>query len=55
LWRISRRLLGEGSRYTLIFEANTNQIRNPNLIFPGQVFDVPEDEGSADAGQSGSG
>ncbi|MEZ5881250.1 MAG: Ig-like domain-containing protein [Nitratireductor sp.] len=55
LWRISRRMLGEGSRYTLIFEANTNQIRNPNLIFPGQVFDVPEDEGSADAGQSGSG
>ena len=55
LWRISQRMLGEGKRYTLIFEANTDQIRNPNLIFPGQVFEVPGDEESAEAIQSGSG
>ena len=55
LWRISRRMLGEGKRYTLIFEANTDQIRNPDLIYPGQVFEVPDAEGTASAGQSGSG
>jgi nucleoid-associated protein YgaU len=42
LWRISRRLLGNGLRYTQIYDANTGQIRNPNLIYPGQVFIVPE-------------
>ncbi|MEW6436631.1 MAG: LysM peptidoglycan-binding domain-containing protein [Pseudomonadota bacterium] len=41
LWRISRKLLGHGTRYTLIYEANASQIRNPNLIYPGQVFVVP--------------
>jgi len=28
-------------RYTVIYEANRDQIRNPRLIFPGQVFMVP--------------
>ncbi|MGP0060305.1 MAG: LysM peptidoglycan-binding domain-containing protein [Beijerinckiaceae bacterium] len=41
LWRISRKLLGAGPRYTQIYEANTGQIRNPKLIYPGQVFIVP--------------
>ena len=41
LWRISRKLLGHGMRYTLIYEANATQIRNPDLIYPGQVFVVP--------------
>jgi nucleoid-associated protein YgaU len=41
LWRISRKLLGAGPRYTQIYEANTGQIRNPKLIYPGQVFVVP--------------
>jgi nucleoid-associated protein YgaU len=41
LWRISRRMLGRGIRYTVIYEANREQIRNPHLIYPGQVFDVP--------------
>ena len=41
LWRISRKLLGHGTRYTVIYEANASQIRNPNLIYPGQVFVVP--------------
>ncbi|MGB7286229.1 MAG: LysM peptidoglycan-binding domain-containing protein, partial [Salaquimonas sp.] len=48
LWRISRRMLGEGRKYTMIFSANSNQIKNPNRIYPGQVFDVPEDEEKPD-------
>ncbi|RFB80184.1 LysM peptidoglycan-binding domain-containing protein [Methylovirgula sp. 4M-Z18] len=43
LWRISRKVYGAGLRYTQIYEANTNQIRNPNLIFPGQIFVLPKD------------
>jgi hypothetical protein len=41
LWRIARRAYGHGPRYTLIFEANKSQIRDPDLIYPGQVFTVP--------------
>lgn len=43
LWRIARRAYGRGERFTLIFEANTNQIRDPDLIFPGQIFALPEE------------
>ena len=41
LWTIARRVYGEGIRYTQIFEANADQIRDPDLIYPGQVFDLP--------------
>lgn len=41
LWRLSRRVFGQGIRYTSIYDANRDQIRNPALIFPGQVFDLP--------------
>jgi len=41
LWRISRFIYGEGLRYTVIYEANRNQIRDPDLIYPGQIFEVP--------------
>ncbi len=41
LWRISRKVFGHGIRYTLIYEANANQIRDPSLIYPGQVFVLP--------------
>ncbi|MFC0220657.1 LysM peptidoglycan-binding domain-containing protein [Pseudochelatococcus lubricantis] len=43
LWRISRRVYGQGTRYTVIYGANQNQIRNPNLIYPGQLFVLPGD------------
>ncbi len=43
LWRIARRLYGSGWQYTVIYEANEQQIRDPNLIYPGQVFDLPEE------------
>jgi hypothetical protein len=42
LWRISRLRLGKGTRYTVIYEANASQIRNPNLIYPGQIFVMPQ-------------
>ncbi len=41
LWRIARRSYGEGLRYTVIYEANRSQIRDPDLIYPGQVFAIP--------------
>lgn len=41
LWRIARRTLGDGVRYTMIFEANRDQIRDPDLIYPGQIFLIP--------------
>jgi nucleoid-associated protein YgaU len=42
LWRISRVLYGTGNKFTMLYEANKDQIRNPNLIYPGQVFRTPE-------------
>ena len=43
LWRIARRSYGEGLRYTVIYEANKDHIRDPDLIYPGQVFVIPQD------------
>ena len=42
LWRISRRVYGRGVRYSTIYLANQDQIRDPDRIWPGQVFKVPE-------------
>jgi len=42
LWMIAKRLYGKGIRYSTIYQANTDQIRNPDLIYPGQVFVIPE-------------
>jgi hypothetical protein len=50
LWRIARRTLGRGIRYTLIFEANQSQIRDPDLIYPGQIFILPEGKNAQEAG-----
>lgn len=41
LWRLARRAYGTGTRYTVIYLANRSQIRDPGLIYPGQVFAVP--------------
>jgi len=41
LWRIARERYGTGIQYTLIYEANRAQIRDPDLIFPGQIFMMP--------------
>lgn len=42
LWRIARRIYGQGVQYTVIYQANTDQIGDPDLIYPGQIFLVPE-------------
>ncbi len=41
LWKMARESYGQGVRYTVIYEANKDQIANPDLIYPGQVFSVP--------------
>lgn len=41
LWRLSQQSYGAGTRYAVIYKANKEQIRNPNLIYPGQVFVLP--------------
>ncbi|WP_353857602.1 LysM peptidoglycan-binding domain-containing protein [Azospirillum formosense] len=41
LWRIARSTYGRGVQYTLIYEANRGQIRDPDLIYPGQIFALP--------------
>jgi len=41
LWHISRRLYGSGFHYTLIFGANKDVIKDPDLIYPGQKFTLP--------------
>ncbi|GJD33935.1 hypothetical protein FMGBMHLM_0830 [Methylobacterium aerolatum] len=41
LWQISKRTYGRGRRYTVIYDANQDQIRDPDLIYPGQTFVLP--------------
>lgn len=50
LWQISRRVYGLGVKYTTIYNANADQIRDPNRIWPGQIFSVPQnvDQDKAD-------
>jgi len=45
LWRIARHVYGSGVEYMSIFQANKDQIRDPNLIYPGQVIEIPSDKG----------
>jgi nucleoid-associated protein YgaU len=42
LWRIARAVYGRGTRFTVIYAANREQIRDPRRIFPGQIFAVPD-------------
>jgi nucleoid-associated protein YgaU len=42
LWVIARKAYGGGMRYTTIYSANKEHIRNPNLIYPGQVITLPK-------------
>lgn len=41
LWTIARHTYGQGMRYTVIYQANRQEIRDPDLIYPGQVFALP--------------
>ncbi|MEQ6247624.1 LysM peptidoglycan-binding domain-containing protein [Sulfitobacter sp. HNIBRBA3233] len=42
LWAIARDRYGDGLLYVRVFEANADSIRDPDLIYPGQVFDLPD-------------
>jgi len=42
LWGIARDKYGEGLLYVRVFEANAGRIRDPDLIYPGQIFTVPD-------------
>ena len=42
LWAIAQERYGSGTLYTRVFEANADTIKNPDLIYPGQVFRVPD-------------
>jgi nucleoid-associated protein YgaU len=44
LWRIAHNAYGEGLHYTIIYQANRDQIRDPDLIYPGQILTVPSPE-----------
>lgn len=41
LWRLARRTYGTGFEYTVIYKANADQIADPDLIYPGQIFKLP--------------
>jgi nucleoid-associated protein YgaU len=49
LWQISRRVYGRGVRYSAIYLANQTQIKDPDRIWPGQVFKVPEKTAEGEA------
>jgi len=46
LWAISRETYGSGVLFVNIFEANRDQIRDPDLIYPGQIFELPAPPGA---------
>ena len=45
LWAIARDRYGDPLLYVRVFEVNRDSIRDPDLIYPGQVFDLPDQEG----------
>jgi nucleoid-associated protein YgaU len=49
LWLISRHTFGHGTEYTAIFKENTDQIRDADLIYPGQTFHMPTADEAAHA------
>lgn len=42
LWAIAKENFGSGTMYVQVFEANKDKIRDPNLIYPGQIFTIPK-------------
>ena len=42
LWKIAQKTLGSGAKWSAIYEANKDNIKNPSLIYPGQVFHLPD-------------
>ncbi len=42
LWKLSREVYGKGRMFTIIYEANRDQVKNPNRIYPGQILTAPK-------------
>lgn len=42
LWAIAKKHYGDGSKCNIIFNANKDKIKNPNLIYPGQQLRIPD-------------
>jgi LysM repeat protein len=42
LSKIAKRYYGDAMKYPVLFEANREIIKNPDLIYPGQVLRVPK-------------
>lgn len=42
LWKIAKKFYGNGSKYTVIYNANKDKVKNPNVIYPGQVLSIPK-------------
>ena len=42
LWKIAKQFYGNGASYSKISGSNSDKIKNPNLIYPGQVLTIPE-------------
>ncbi|WP_417603406.1 LysM peptidoglycan-binding domain-containing protein [Primorskyibacter flagellatus] len=51
LWAIANDRYGDGFLYVRVFRANADRIRNPDLIYPGQIFALPDDD-TGDAGST---
>lgn len=54
LWKIAKKYYGDGSKYPTIYQANTDKIKNPNLIYPGQVLTIPSADAATSAGGTSS-
>lgn len=50
LWQIARGSYGRGAFFTVIYEANKGQIRDPDMIYPGQIFTLPKPAGGTPGG-----
>jgi len=44
LWKIAKTFYGDGNKYNLIFEANKEVIKDPDLIYPGQMIRIPKEQ-----------
>ncbi|HCB52616.1 MAG TPA: peptigoglycan-binding protein LysM, partial [Rhodobacter sp.] len=42
LWGIAQENFGSGILYVQVYEANRDKIKNPDLIYPGQIFTLPK-------------
>ncbi|MBA7617795.1 hypothetical protein ES703_25113 [subsurface metagenome] len=43
LWKIAERFYGTGEKWVRIFEANTDKIKNPDMIYPYQRLTIPKE------------